>query len=694
MVLASPSAATANGAPQPFGHACTPESYGVRFCPTASLSARVASWDGAPLDADVTLPPTGNGPFPTIVMLHGYAQDKTVFETTDPPAGASGDFFADHFNNAWFAQRGYAVLNYTVRGAGNSCGILQSRENTPACDNVTFELDDQRYDARDVQYLLGLLVDEGIANPNALGVTGISGGSIVSTELALLKDRVRLLDGTFAPWSSPRGTPLHIAAAYPGWAIADTLDILAPNGRFLDFKPDTATSDRAPFGTFKASFPLGAAALAPVTMYNSPTAPFNVPREVAECAAAGPDNPVCASSLDAIATYHQAIGILVASTPAPMLVESGWNDATVDGASQALRLLDYLRQVAPTASISLQLADVGHGITSNKAADIIALNEQGTLFFDHYLKSASVPPPSAVTAYTSTCPASAPSAGPYTAPNWSALHPGAVRFGSAAPQLVSSGGDPAIGPQIDPVMQPYIGTHCNTFSATDYPGTAVYSSPVSRTFTMLGLPTLRMSVSSVGVRAQLDARLWDVAPGGQEQFVSRGTYALTGNPQGMITWQLFGGGYTFAAGHTIRLELLNSDTPYLLPSDNPSPLTVSDVLVELPSHDAPDGGEIGNMLTSTGGSPSGCIDRRRFGFRLHGLPGQPVVRATIYVNGHRVRSVRGHRLTSLVLPALPRGRFVLRIVTVTDRGNRVVSVRRYLGCTKTPPHTVVRHARH
>jgi predicted acyl esterase len=101
-----------------------------------------------------------------------------------------------------------------------------------------------------------------------------------------------------------------------------------------------------------------------------------------------------------------------------------------------------------------------------------------------------------------------------------------------------------------------------------------------------------MRVSSVGGRAQLDARLWDVAPGGQEQFVSRGTYALTGQRQGTITWQLFGGGYTFQAGHTIRLELLSSDVPWMKPSDNPSPVTVSNVLVELPSHDPPDGAEI------------------------------------------------------------------------------------------------------
>jgi|SRR5579884_107821 len=606
---------------RPFGHKCTLESSGVRFCPTASLSERVPSWDGAPLDVDVTLPRTGNGPFPTIVMLHGYGQDKTAFETSDPPAGAPGSFFANHFNNQWLAERGYAVVNESVRGAGNSCGAEGSRENTPACDNVTFELGDERYDARDVQYLLGLLVDEGIADPNELGVTGLSLGSIESTELALLNNRIRLMSGKFAPWVSPKGIPLHIAAAYPEWAIPDTLDILAPNGRFLDFDPATATSDSTPFGTFKGSFPTGAALTAPAVVYSSPTAPFNIPRAVSTCEALGSDDPSCATQLGAIASYHQAIGMPVASTPAPILIEDGWDDSVVDGASQAIRLVDYLGEVAPAAKVYVQLADVGHGITANKPADIIALNEQAMRFFDHYLKGARIAPPPRVTAYTSTCPASAPSSGPFTASDWSGLDPGAVRFGAAAPEVVASGGDPQIGPKIDPVLQPYTEpeSHCVTFPASDYPGTAVYTRLVTRTFTMLGLPTLRMRVSIIGAGGQLDARLWDVAPDGQETFVSRGTYALTDNQQGTITWQLFGDGYTFPAGHTIRLELLNSDLPYLRPSDDPSPVTVSDVVAELPSHEPPDGGEIVSpMFAPPAGSPrcpaaSGRLDGIRLG---------------------------------------------------------------------------------
>ncbi|MHB8531819.1 MAG: hypothetical protein ACYDC2_03770, partial [Solirubrobacteraceae bacterium] len=51
-------AAKPKGEPKPFGHACKAQN-GVRFCPTEGLGQRVPSFDGVPLDADVTLPPSG-----------------------------------------------------------------------------------------------------------------------------------------------------------------------------------------------------------------------------------------------------------------------------------------------------------------------------------------------------------------------------------------------------------------------------------------------------------------------------------------------------------------------------------------------------------------------------------------------------------------------------------------------------------
>jgi hypothetical protein len=76
LALALLPASASAAPPAPFGHACTAQN-GVRFCPATALTDRVASFDGVPLDVDVTLPATGDGPFPTIVMLHGYGGDKT-----------------------------------------------------------------------------------------------------------------------------------------------------------------------------------------------------------------------------------------------------------------------------------------------------------------------------------------------------------------------------------------------------------------------------------------------------------------------------------------------------------------------------------------------------------------------------------------------------------------------------------------
>src|ERR1700732_2248810 len=152
-LLAVPAWAAAE--PAPFGHGCKAQN-GVRFCPTETLAQRVGSFDGVPLDVDVTLPPTGAGPFPTIVMMHGGGNDKTSFESSTP--AGDGNVTYD-YNNIYYAQHGYAVVNYTARGFGNSCGAASSRED-PGCKEGWIRLADQRYEARDTQTLLGTLVDE------------------------------------------------------------------------------------------------------------------------------------------------------------------------------------------------------------------------------------------------------------------------------------------------------------------------------------------------------------------------------------------------------------------------------------------------------------------------------------------------------------------------------------------------------
>jgi predicted acyl esterase len=97
--LAAPATATA-APPAPFGHDCAPKD-GALFCPTTDDAARVPAFDGVPLDVDVTLPPTGDGPFPTIAMIHGFGGSKSDFENaTNNPT----------YNAAYYARAGYAVV--------------------------------------------------------------------------------------------------------------------------------------------------------------------------------------------------------------------------------------------------------------------------------------------------------------------------------------------------------------------------------------------------------------------------------------------------------------------------------------------------------------------------------------------------------------------------------------------------------
>jgi predicted acyl esterase len=123
----------------------------VRFCPTADAGAGrtvdgVQSFDGAPLDVDVTLPSVGNGRFPTIVMFHGWGGDKTSFEAATPEGTTTETY---HWNNNFYAQRGYAVVNFTARGFGHSCGGGPAADHSGACANGYIRLDDTRYEAHD-----------------------------------------------------------------------------------------------------------------------------------------------------------------------------------------------------------------------------------------------------------------------------------------------------------------------------------------------------------------------------------------------------------------------------------------------------------------------------------------------------------------------------------------------------------------
>ena len=76
-------------------------------------------FDGMPFSVDVTVPCDGIGPRPLVTMLHGFTDDKTVWQETgksDSVVSEGRPESNSRWNNIWFASRGYAVLNYTARG--------------------------------------------------------------------------------------------------------------------------------------------------------------------------------------------------------------------------------------------------------------------------------------------------------------------------------------------------------------------------------------------------------------------------------------------------------------------------------------------------------------------------------------------------------------------------------------------------
>src|SRR5258706_7512478 len=176
----------------------------------------VPSFDGPPLDADLTLPAGANEPLPLIVMLHGWGNSKTDFEASSLAGNGTNTW---HWNNAWFAARGFAVLNYTARGFHRSCGkdpaTGYSYAADPACQGPASwtHLADRRWEIHDTQYLTGLLVDAGAADPSRVVVTGDSYGGGQYWMLALSQDQVMLPGGKLVPWRSPHRVPIRLAAA-------------------------------------------------------------------------------------------------------------------------------------------------------------------------------------------------------------------------------------------------------------------------------------------------------------------------------------------------------------------------------------------------------------------------------------------------------------------------------------------------
>jgi dienelactone hydrolase len=216
------------------------------------------------IDADISLPggaPPAGG-YPLIVMMHGCCGgSKKSWESTTFDAPGEGW----HYNNAWYAARGYAVVNYTARGFINNQAHGSTGET---------QLDSRSYEINDFQSLacqvyanaasgnFAAAAGHAVAiNPAKVVVTGGSYGGGFAW-LALTDPK-----WTCNADSGAAGTAMSLAAAAPRYGWTDLAYTLVPTGTQSESPGDLPSFDGCDTGPRDLN---GAACPAPQTPVGIP----------------------------------------------------------------------------------------------------------------------------------------------------------------------------------------------------------------------------------------------------------------------------------------------------------------------------------------------------------------------------------------------------------------------------------------
>ena len=593
MAIAVP-AATAAPVPNVFGGKipCQVQPSGVRHCAGTggAVANTVNSWDGTPIDINFALPDEatfGPGPYPLAMYFHGFGGGKEGF---------NGDLKR-------FTDMGIAAFSMTERGFKDSCGkapaIAALDLVTPgACDDGFIHLMDTRYEVRDAQYLAGLLVDEGLIIPDKIGAVGASYGGTKSMAMAALKNRVMLPDGSLAPWTSPLGVPMELAASAPIVPPSDFAYALVPNGRTLDYALDAPYGDT--FGVMKAGIINGL--LPSGDNFSGQNGPAQTTWDIlgwkAMMEAGEPygNDPLAQFMVDEMTRHHSAYYIDDSIEPSPLLIAEGFTDDLFP-IDEALRYYNRTKSTWPDSDISMLFADIGH-----PRAPLSGEFEQGRpgdkelgfqrveTWFEWYLLGEGSKPVNGVEVKTQVCPYSEPSGGPFTGPTWPAMSPGELRLTDPKRRVIEADAG------LDSVANAFstFSEGCTQKPVTPEPGTLTYSfgTVPAGGLTLMGAPTVisKMSVSN-GSQSQVAARLWEVSSG-KQRLIARGVYRPEAS--GAQVFQLHGNAYKFEARTQIKLQLLPKDgnatipaVSYVRPSNDQQPVTISDVEIRLPVAEEP-----------------------------------------------------------------------------------------------------------
>src|SRR5207249_12330465 len=106
--------------------------------------------------------------------------------------------------------------------------------------------------------------------------------------------------------------------------------------------------------------------------------------------------------------------------------------------------------------------------------------------------------------------------------------------------------------------------------------------PVAADAVLLGAPVVTFGLTLSGTDAEVNTRLWDVAPDGSRTLVTRGAFRLAGaSGPTTVAYPLWGNGWVFRAGPAIRLVAVHNDAPHLRADNLPSATPYQPVALDL-----------------------------------------------------------------------------------------------------------------
>lgn len=604
-----------------------------------------AAGDRITLDIDVTLPssagiaaeygelwPVAKTPktgFPVIVLMHGCCGgNKNSWEAKT--VDVDGELW--HQSNAWFASRGYVVVNYTARGFRN----MNDEGSTG-----TTQLDSRSFEINDYQYLVGLLADHD-AQRRAEGLTPLF--NIDPTKVAAVGGSY---GGGFAwmamtdpRWKSPLNkTPIKLAAAAPRYGWTDLVEALVPSGHYFDLDPKTGKTaimptapadavSRHPIGVEKQSIVSLLYSSGNLQNQNHTTFPMYMHETYQRLQQGEPydgdatvEQTVDWFLKDRSAYYQERFWTQVAhGLRVPAFVASTWTDPLFTTMQSGIAFYNKLKSLVPRYPMQMYLGDYQHFV-ANKAKEwddlcgddhhVCKIGDAGALvrvgvntrmnkFLDYYLRAKGTAPVRKVWATTTICAANATDQLPvdepgieYTAGSWRGLAPETTRFawkgGGAVTTTTSSTAADNHAAESDPGFRFTQANKCYSTSGSDaVPGVVQYEDVVKETFTLMGLPTLKLTYAPTAPQNDywVAARLFDVKPDETITMVTRGVCKVNKAAAPDVdcdVFQLWGNGWTFEKDHSILLEVTQADTPMFRRSNFPSSLALTAAELTLPT---------------------------------------------------------------------------------------------------------------